>query len=109
MPSTSKAQARLMAAVAHGWHKPGGGGPPVSVAKDFNQADKGRHMSYAKGGDIANVKYAKGGSVLGRTTDFLKTPNEFTTEKNKSSDEDFGKGTKSPGVVPKNTAKVLKR
>ena len=33
-----------MAAVAHGWHKPGGGGPPVSVAKDFNQADKGSSM-----------------------------------------------------------------
>jgi hypothetical protein len=30
-----------MAAVAHGWHPPGGGGPPVSVAKEFNQADKG--------------------------------------------------------------------
>lgn len=30
-----------MAAVAHGWKKPGGGGPPPSVAKDFNQADKG--------------------------------------------------------------------
>jgi hypothetical protein len=40
MPSTSPAQARLMAAVAHGWHKPGGGGPPVSVAREFNQADE---------------------------------------------------------------------
>lgn len=30
-----------MAAVAHGWHKPGGGGPPVSVAREFNSADKG--------------------------------------------------------------------
>lgn len=42
MPSTSPAQARLMAAVAHGWHKPGGGGPPVAVAKEFNQADAAR-------------------------------------------------------------------
>lgn len=41
MPSKSAAQARLMAAVAHGWRKPGGGGPPVSVAKEFNKADKG--------------------------------------------------------------------
>ena len=41
MPSVSPKQARLMAAIAHGWHKPGGGGPPVSVAKEFNQADKG--------------------------------------------------------------------
>ena len=41
MPSKSPAQARLMAAIAHGWHKPGGGGPPVAVAEEFNQADKG--------------------------------------------------------------------
>jgi hypothetical protein len=34
-----------MAAVAHGWQKPGGGGPPVSVAKEFNQADKGKKFS----------------------------------------------------------------
>ena len=109
MPSTSKAQARLMAAVAHGWHKPGGGGPPVSVAKDFNQADKGKHMSYAKGGDIANVKYAQGGSVTGRTTNFLKTPDEFRTETNKASDEDWGKkGAKDTGVPP-NTKKATTR
>ena len=40
MPSKSPAQARLMAAVAHGWHKPGGGGPSVTVAKEFNKADQ---------------------------------------------------------------------
>jgi hypothetical protein len=28
-----------MAAVAHGWKKLGGGGPPEAVAKQFNQAD----------------------------------------------------------------------
>lgn len=33
-----------MAAVAHGWRKPGGGGPPVAVAKEFNQEDKGGTM-----------------------------------------------------------------
>ena len=42
MPSKSPAQARLMQAVAHGWHKPGGGGPPVSVAKEFVAADKAK-------------------------------------------------------------------
>lgn len=41
MPSKTPAQARLMAAVAHGWKKPGGGGPPVSVAREFNTADTG--------------------------------------------------------------------
>lgn len=39
MPSTSEAQARLMAAAAH---TPGGfGGVPQSVGREFNQADKG--------------------------------------------------------------------
>ena len=31
-----------MGAVAHGWKKPGGGGPSVAVAKEFNQADAGK-------------------------------------------------------------------
>jgi hypothetical protein len=39
VPSVSPKQAKLMAAVAHGWHKPGGGGPSVAVAKEFNEAD----------------------------------------------------------------------
>jgi hypothetical protein len=29
-----------MRAVAHGWSKPGGGGPSVSVAKEFMHADE---------------------------------------------------------------------
>ena len=41
MPSSTPKQARFMAAVAHGWKPPGGGGPPVSVAKEFNAADTG--------------------------------------------------------------------
>ena len=40
MPSVSPKQERLMSAIAHGWKKPGGGGPSVSVAKEFNQADQ---------------------------------------------------------------------
>jgi len=44
MPSSSPAQARLMAAVAHGWKPPGGEGPPVKVAKEFNREDKGSKM-----------------------------------------------------------------
>ena len=43
MPSHSPAQARLMAAIAHGWHPPAGSGihVPLAVATEFNQADKG--------------------------------------------------------------------
>lgn len=31
-----------MRAVAHGWQKPGGGGPPVAVAKEFIKADEAK-------------------------------------------------------------------
>jgi len=39
MPSKSPAQARLMAAVAHGW-KPDRVRVPLSVAMEFHQADR---------------------------------------------------------------------
>lgn len=42
MPSKTPAQARLMAAVAHGWKPDRVKGPPVSVAKEFNAADQAR-------------------------------------------------------------------
>lgn len=46
MPSTSPAQARTMAAIAHGWKSPANSGIniPVSVAQDFNAADKQKHL-----------------------------------------------------------------
>lgn len=56
MPSSSKAQARLMAAVAH---NPGFAkkvGIPQSVGKDFNTADKGR--KFKEGGDTMATKKA---------------------------------------------------
>lgn len=40
MPSKTAKQAKLMKAVAHGWKKPGGGGPSKKVAKEFVAADK---------------------------------------------------------------------
>lgn len=43
MPSTSKKQARTMAAIAHGWKPPKGSKVakiPKKVAKEFNAADK---------------------------------------------------------------------
>lgn len=47
MPSTSPAQARLMAAAAHDPKFAKRVGVPVSVAKDFNQADKGKKLAEA--------------------------------------------------------------
>jgi hypothetical protein len=47
MPSSSPAQARLMAAAAHDPKFAKRVGVPVSVAKDFNQADKGKKLAEA--------------------------------------------------------------
>lgn len=69
--------AHLMAAVAHGWHKPGGGGPSVKVAKEFNQADKGTAM-LSKGSKPQTVAYARGGSVIQESNSrFMKAPEAF--------------------------------
>lgn len=48
MPSKSPAQARLMRAAAHGWKKPGGGGPSQAVGREFMNADRG----YSNGGSV---------------------------------------------------------
>jgi len=49
MPSKTKKQAKFMQAVAHGFKPTGKKGPPVSVAKDFVAADKGKRFSKGKG------------------------------------------------------------
>jgi len=47
MPSHSPAQARMMAAAAHNPKFAKKMGIPVSVAKDYNQADKGKRLAEA--------------------------------------------------------------
>lgn len=47
MPSSSKKQERFMAAVAHNPQFAGKVGVPQSVGREFNQADKARHLSRA--------------------------------------------------------------
>jgi len=42
MPSKSKAQAKLMRAVAHGWKPDRTEGPSKKVAKEFVKADQKR-------------------------------------------------------------------
>lgn len=61
MPSKSKAQAKLMAAVAHNPSFAKKVGIPTSVGKDFNQADKGK--KFKGGGNMAkaNLKALFGG------------------------------------------------
>lgn len=98
-----------MEAVAHGWHKPGGGGPTKAVAEDFLAAGR----AYFQGGTVVskssglhNAAYASGGPVLGKTSEFLKTPDEFTGRKNgplaeNATDEDWGKGSGKSNPKPK--------
>lgn len=88
MPSTSPPQKRLMAAVAHGWHKPGGGGPSVAVAKEFNRADAQMNKGYQG----STQKFAQGGPVLGKVSDFMKTPDQFRDDRSNATDENWGKG-----------------
>ena len=47
MPSHSPAQARMMAAAAHDPKFAKKMGIPVSVAQDYNQADKGKRLAEA--------------------------------------------------------------
>ena len=54
MPSTSKKQARFMAAAAHNPSFAKKVGIPVSVAKEFNAADKGK--KFKKGGETMDKK-----------------------------------------------------
>src|ERR1035437_6639433 len=107
MPSETPKMAHLMAAVAHGWKKPGGGGPSVAVAKEFNKADKGTVM-LSKGMKPQTASYAAGGPVLGRTREFLKEDVEFRDkdEGKPDTDDDYTKGKAKP--VPPNTKKKIK-
>ena len=54
MPSVSKKQHNFMAAVAHSPEFAKKVGVPMSVGKEFNQADKGR--KFAKGGEMKESK-----------------------------------------------------
>src|SRR6266446_1346905 len=70
MPSHSVKQAKVMSAIAHGWH-PSGLDIPLKVAREFHAADAGH--KYGKGMDkktkalraIKHYRKARGGSIEG--------------------------------------------
>src|SRR5882724_2901578 len=70
MPSSTTKQARVMSAIAHGWH-PSGLDIPVKVAREFHAADAGH--KYGKGMDkkakalraTKHYRKARGGSIEG--------------------------------------------
>jgi len=57
VPSTSKKQAKFMAAAAHNPAFAKKVGVPVSVAKEFNQADKGK--KFKEGGSMKHSDMSK--------------------------------------------------
>jgi hypothetical protein len=61
VPSTSKKQAKFMAAAAHNPAFAKKAGIPVSVAKEFNQADKGK--KFGSGGMATNKMHAEKGEM----------------------------------------------
>jgi hypothetical protein len=82
-----------MAAVAHGWHKPGGSGPSVAVAKDFNQADT-RESAVNKGYQSKVESFAKGGPVIGQVSKFAKegnVKNPVNSREDAAAKPDYGK------------------
>lgn len=82
-------------------------GGPAKV-KEWDAATKGRSLpqkvpAHAQGGIVSNKgymskneSYAQGGAVLGRTTNFMKTPDTFREEGESATDETYGKGLKAP-------------
>ena len=60
-------------------------------------------MAFAKGGRPQMARYARGGAVLGRTKDFMKTPDKFRTNKE---DPSYGKGS-SDGMAKRTGDKAL--
>lgn len=117
MPSVSGKQHRFMEMVAHNPAAAKRVGVPQSVGRDFVNADKGKAMGYAKGGDVRVASYAAGGAVLGRTRNFMKEPDEFRDpdEGNAAADEDqlYGKSGEGAGKgcyppPPARKSKVIK-
>lgn len=65
MPSKSQAQANLMRAAAsqstaHGWKKPGAGGPSPAVAKEFMMADRLRSGNTGSGHHSSHLGKSRG-------------------------------------------------
>ena len=95
MPSTSKAQARLMAAAAHNPAFAKKVGVPVSVAKEFNQADKGKKFG---GGGMAKKLFG------GKETYGEEKKEAQALKSGKISAKQYIAGEKSEGHKEENVA-----
>jgi hypothetical protein len=72
MPSKSPAQARLMRAAAHGWVKPGGGGPSEAVGKEFMKADEAKKKGSRSKTQRADRKLSTDAWAAGTRRNFSK-------------------------------------
>ena len=107
MPSTSKKQAHLMAAVAHNPAFAKKVGIPQSVGKDFNSADKGK--TFKKGGDIVG-KLFKGKESMKEELAEAKaiksgkiTPMQYA--KGEESEKKMAKGGMAESMGPRTMSK----
>ena len=112
MPSSSKKQAHLMAAVAHNPAFAKKVGIPQSVGKDFNQADKGK--TFKKGGEMKMKEtmgpkgmgkdVEKGSNKLGKFGESKVQKKGHTKGKNLGDD-----GPKEPTETEKNMKGFMKK
>jgi hypothetical protein len=92
MPSTSKKQARFMAAAAHNPAFAKKAGIPVSVAQEFNQADKGKKF---KGGGMAKDKLKS--LFKGKETYAEELKEAKAIKSGKITPQEYAKGEKMEG------------
>lgn len=100
MPSKSKAQRNLMAAAAHNPAFAKKVGVPVSVAKEFNQADKGKKFG---SGGMATKKLFGGKETMAE-----EKKEAQALKSGKISTKQYIAGEKSEGHKEENTAKQAK-
>ena len=91
MPSTSKKQRNFMAAAAHNPEFAKKAGIPVSVAKEFNRADKGK--KFKEGGNVANLKKL----FKGKDTKAEELKEAKAIKSGKITPEQYAKGEKMEG------------
>lgn len=101
MPSKSKAQAHLMAAVAHNPAFAKKVGIPVSVGKEFNKADKGK--KFREGGIMATKKL-----FGGKETKTEEMREAKALRMGAISPKEYIRGEKSEGHKEENLAKTAK-
>jgi len=114
MPSKSKAQRNLMAAVAHNPQFAKKVGIPQSVGKDFNAADKGK--KFAKGGvprpELEGVNkaktehgalqlFSKGGSIMAKEKKGMTTATMGKVRTAAPSKDGIAERGKTRAMMPK--------